>query len=519
MIRTINKHQRWLMIVIAILAIPFIFYFVQRPDYGAMRGDNFARIYDRNVSMTEARRDFRLCDLARQLGMFTFLQDLAPGAQSREEMLTQFTVNLIILRHEAARLGIRPSQKEIVDLVQNLRVFRGPSGFDGKKYDEFTQSFLSPNAFTEADIEELTGNEISLNKIKELVATGVSVSEGERKTTFDQLYGKIAVSVARLRLDDFAKNLKITDEDVAKYFEAHKAEFKSEEKRKVEFVSLALTDEQKKLTGKERIDVLQKLADQSNDFTQALLEKGADFKQAAAKFQLPVRETGEFTSTAPDPQLKADPQLTSGAFQLNPQEPNSEPIQAADGFYILHLAGVVESRPLTLEEAKPKIVDAIKMTRSREMVSNKGTQAAHELRESLRSGAPLAFSLEKVNLKVDKIPPFSLAGDFDAKADPSKKEKEAPDLSAIKQATGDLNAGDVSEFFPTNDGGLIVIVEKREPADETKAKENRAAFEERYLSNKRRIVFFEWFRDRQRDAGLATKNEETPPAPPPPRSS
>jgi hypothetical protein len=34
------------------------------------------------------------------------------------------------------------------------------------------------------------------------------------------------------------------------------------------------------LTGKERIEALQKLSDRATDFTQALLEKDADFKQA-----------------------------------------------------------------------------------------------------------------------------------------------------------------------------------------------------------------------------------------------
>ena len=56
------------MIVIAILAIPFIFYFVQQPDYGAMGSDHFARIYDRNVSMLEAQQMVRLFDLAQALG-------------------------------------------------------------------------------------------------------------------------------------------------------------------------------------------------------------------------------------------------------------------------------------------------------------------------------------------------------------------------------------------------------------------------------------------------------------------
>src|SRR5207249_11325045 len=126
-----------------------------------------------------------------------------------------------------------------------------------------------------------------------------------------------------------------SDEDVQKHYDAHKAELKTDEKRKVEFVSLALTDEEKKLTGKERIEVLQKLSDRATDFTQALLEKGADFKQAAAKFQLPVHETGEFTAAATDPQLKTNPQLSAAAFKLTAQEPNSDPIQVADGFYIL----------------------------------------------------------------------------------------------------------------------------------------------------------------------------------------
>lgn len=498
------------MMVIGILAIPFIFYF-NKTDFSAQGSGELGRIYDRKIPILEFQRDARLAELARQLGMVNFLQDLTAGAESRDAFYIQFTVNLIILRHEAERLGVRSTKTEIVDLVQNLRVFRGPTGFDGKKYDEFNQSFLSPNGFTEAEIEELARDEIALNKIKQLVAAGVSVSEAESKSNFDQLYGRMTVSVARLKLEDLARKLKITDEDVAKYYEAHKAELKSEEKRKVEFVTLALTDEQKKLAGKERIDVLQKLADRANDFSQAMLEKGADFKQVAAKFELPVRETGEFTAAAPDPQFKDDPQLSASAFQLNREEPTSDAVQGANGFYILHLAGVTEARPLTLEEAKPKIADTIKATRSREMLSNNGAKAARDLRESLKSGAPLAFSLEKTNLKMEKISPFSLADERDPKADPTKTEKEPEDLPAIKRAVGDLNAGDVSEFFPTNDGGLIAIVEKREPPDETKSKE-RATFEERYLTNKRRIVFYEWLRERQNEAGVQLAQGESEPA-------
>jgi hypothetical protein len=504
MIRTINKHQRWLMIVIAFLAIPFVLYF-NKTDLAAKGSDRFARIYDRNVSATEASRDARLLLLAQALGMTDFWNSLVLGAnpQNKDEVTVQFVINLIILRHEAERLGIRPTTKEIADFVRNLHVFRGPAGFDMNKYSEFSQNLLAPNGLTEAQVEELAGDEISLNRIKQIVAAGVAVSETESKAIFEQAYGKITVSVARLRVADFAKDIKITDDDVQKYYEAHKADFKSEEKRKVELVSLAFTDEQKKLTGKERIDVLQKLADRANDFTQALLEKGADFKQVAGKFQLPIRETGEFTQSAPDPQLKSEPLLVAAAFQLSAQEPNSEPVQAPDGFYLLHLTGVVEARPLTMEEAKPKIADAIKTNRARETVTNKGAKAAHDLRESLKAGEPLASTLAKANLKAEKLPPFSLADESQPGTDPNKPEKESPDFPMIKRAVGDLSAGGVSEFTPLADGGLIVVVEKREPPDEAKFRESKASFDERFLSTKRGYVLYEWLRERQREAGIS----------------
>lgn len=494
MITLLRKHRQWLMIVIAILALPFCIYFV-KTDYSAIRPDDFGRLYNRNISLVEARRDARLLDLARALGMSTFGRDLSAGAKSETEAYVPFILNLIILRHEAERLGIRPTSSEIADVVRNLETFRGPSGFDLQRYNNFTQNVLAPNGLGEEQIEQLIRDQLCLNRIIELVAAGAFPPESESKANYDEGYGKLFVSVIRLRSADFAKDVKVTDDDVQKYYEAHKAEFKSEERRKVEFVSLALNDEQKKLSGKERIDALQKLADRANDFTQALLEKGADFKQVAAKFQLPIHVTGEFTAAAPDPQLKVDPQLGAAAFGLTVQEPNSDPLQVADGFHILHLAGMVEARPLTIEEAKPKVVEAIKSSRTKELISTKGAEIAHQLREAAASGQPVEAAIQKTGLKAEKVPPFSLVEDATAKPE---ERKQPPDLVAIKNAVAQLNPGDVSDFFPSEEGGLIAVLEKREPADPAKYLEKKATFDNRY----REIAFYEWLHDRQRDAGL-----------------
>ncbi|PYJ49437.1 MAG: hypothetical protein DME87_09595, partial [Verrucomicrobia bacterium] len=492
MMKLLRRPRHWLMIVIAILAIPFVFYFVQRPDYGAMRSDQFARVYDRNISMLEAQQTVRLFNLAQALGMLDFVQSLTAGSgQNQNQTYVEFILNLLVLRHEAARLGIRPDSSEIADVVRKLPAFQGESGFEMKKFSDFVQNALAPNGLAEEHIEQLVRDELCLNQIKQLLATGVSVPQAEINADYERAYDKSYVSVIRLRPADFAKDITVSDEDAQKYYEAHKAELKTDEKRKVEFITLALTNEQKKLAGKERIVALQELSDRANDFTQALLEKGTDFKQVAAKFRLPIRTTSEFTAAAPDQQLNVDSQLGAAAFKLSMQEPNSDPIQVADGFYILHLAGIAEARPLTIEEAKPKIVEAIKNSRARELMSTKGAEIVHELREAAKApaGAGLRTAIQKAGVKVETVPAFSLL-DETTEAQGKEPKKEPPDLTAIKDAVAYLNPGEISDFFPSGDTGLIAVLEKREPSADANDREKKAAFGKRLLNNKQRIVFY-----------------------------
>jgi len=452
MMKALRRHKDWLMIVIAILAIPFIFYFVQRPDYGAMRSDQFARIYDRNVSMLEAQQIVRLLTLAQALGMSEFVQTLTAGAgQDQNQVAGQFIINLLVLRHEAERLGLRPDASEIADVVRKLPAFQSESGFDMNKFSDFVRSGLGPMGLGEEHIERLVRDELCLNEIKRLLAAGISISKGELDENFQRGYDKFYVNIIRFQSADLDKEITIKDEDVQKYYDAHKAELKADEKRKVQFVSLGLSEDQKKLKGKERIEVLQELSDRATDFTQALLEKGADFKQAAGKFQLSVDETGEFTAAAPDPQLKVDAQLSGAAFKLAAQEPNSDPIQVADGFYILHLVGITEARPLTVEEAKPKIVDALKKGRARELMSTKGAELAQQLREAAKSGQPLEASIQKAGAKAEKLPPFSLMEEEKPRSE-GKEPKNEPVSQAKEPQTEPSSDGKEPQTEPAPQG-------------------------------------------------------------------
>ncbi len=501
MINVFRKHQKWLMIVIAILAIPFVFYF-NKTDFGATRSTVAARLYGRNVSNVELSRGGRFFELARDLGMFEFLRDLIGSAQTEGQAKEHFALNLIIIRHEAEMLGIEPTATDIADAVKKLPAFRGKDGFDMQKYSDAVQNYLGPRGFSEGQLEELVGDQVALDRIKQLVGTGAIVSATETQKDFERMYSKIQASVARFRTADIAGEVKISEDDIRKYYEANAEQLKGEEKRRVQFIALTLSEAEKKLTGKERVDALQKLSDKANDVVQALGEKNSDFAAVAAKFPVPVNTTGEFTQASPDPQLKSDTRLTQTAFGLSEAEPMSEPVQGADGFYILKLTGILPPKQLALEEAKAKIVDALKARQERELLNTRAAKIAHDLREALKAGNTLADAAQKGNVKLEPLPPFTLAEEETASPAPEK----SPDLPVVKNAVAELKTNDVSEPIPTADGTLVAVVEKRDAPDPAQAAANRASLQERLERGKRSIIFYEWLQERRRVAGIV----ETP---------
>src|SRR5438309_12096488 len=104
MMKALRRHKDWLMIVIALLTIPFIFYFVKMPDTGRGPGD-LGQIYGRQLSQIEIDANARLGGLAQTLGMSDFWETLSLPQRDKGGYGT-FEVELVILRHEVECPGL-----------------------------------------------------------------------------------------------------------------------------------------------------------------------------------------------------------------------------------------------------------------------------------------------------------------------------------------------------------------------------------------------------------------------------
>ena len=118
-------------------------------------------------------------------------------------------------------------------------------------------------------------------------------------------------------------------------------------------------------------------------------------------------------------------------------------------------AGIEPARPLTLEEAKPKMVEALKNERVRERVRRRERRPRARFARRCKAGRKLPDALKQSGLPSEKIAPFSLAEQPPAKPAEGDKKPEPqptpPDMMMIKSAVMNLEAGQVSEFVPTAD--------------------------------------------------------------------
>ena len=458
MVNLMRSNQRWLMIVVSVLVlISFLYYFSNGSRVERLGGDRGGTIYGKNMTVPELQRAERQLTTAGELG----LNHIYAPELTQQVTLDDALVYQYVMEHQAEALGILPSAEEVDDAAQKISAFRGADGnFDPAKKDEFIEQKLNPRGFTESQVVELVRRDLQFAKLRQIVESTVVVTPTEVRTRYEQSFAQTDTSIIRFKNADFLAGTDPSEDDIKKTYDAQKDQYEQPEKRKVQYVRFGLDDAQKKLTGKERMEALTPMRDQAVSFLVKLTDaKGKeDFAAIAKAANLPVRETGEFEEAQPGPEESSIAGFGLEAFKLTSQEPDSDvplrsPLQASEAFYILHLSGVTPARPLTLEEARPKIVAALKDERARAALSAKAEEVRSKIAEALKAGKPFADAAKEAGQPAEDLPGFALGSQPPPNA--------PPDFAEIATAGAELSVGDMSKFLPSSEGGSLVYVRSR----------------------------------------------------------
>ena len=494
MITILRKNQRVLMLVIAVLTIIAFIWLYNPADTHKLGTGAVATLYGRKVSQADIEREVKNYQLALALGQFSLLENLGGMAQDENKALEEFIWNLMVMHHEAKELAIEPTDPQIADRIKAIRAFQTNGQFDPAKYKAFVLEQLGPRGFTELHLENVIRDTLRVERLKAIVSSPAAVSEAEFRETARVLQ-KFSAQAVRFSLASVVDSAKVTDEEVKDFYQQYGPALSMPETRAVAYVKFVLAPAEKPLTGREKVEALQRLADAAATFSEQA--SASSFEKAASAGGLDVQTTPEFDrsgsilSGANDAIASELKDLAPAAFLLTEKNPVSDVIQSGDTFFIIKLVKVNPQRPLTLEEVRPMAEKQLGARMAERLLRESAEPAIAKIREAMSAGKSFSEAAAAAGVQVKSFNDIDPSG-----------ESLSPEEEAIAAATLLMEPGQLSGMIPDSDGGFAVYLAERDPLDAA-ALEKRPELEARILERKERLLFHTWLSS-ARDAAKIT---------------
>jgi peptidyl-prolyl cis-trans isomerase D len=395
-----------------------------------------------------------------------------------------------IIAQEAVRQGFAASDAEVAAAIR-------------KKYtDPATGKFVGMERYTDVaasqygsvqKFEESVRDQIAADKLRAFVTAGVTVSEKEVEEDYRRKNTSFDLTFVPVTADQLAGKLSPTDEEVQKFYDERKGEFryfdpqvkirylyvsqsKAAEKLNISDADLRAAYDQlkpeNKMAGVRAQQIVLKVATPALDpqvFAKAnalLTELRKDGTIVSAeKFAEVARGNSEDPATAkaggwlPRP-VKKNPSATKDplqhVFDVTQEGEVYEPVKYGDAYYITRRGEAVAK---SFEEAKPELLASQRNQRAYKSAADLAARAAARLKETKdfqKVAQELAAEANMTPAEMIKETPFIKPGD------------DVPDIGSSPQFEEALkplqNVGDVGDRVSIKNGFAIPsLVEKREP--------------------------------------------------------
>lgn len=500
MVNILRRYQHPLMVMVTfIVVITFAWLYNDTRSFDKIGADRVGEIYGRTVVRAEYLRAVRKFEICQMLNLTELWSGLGFSGKmgSRNDFEDNFVWNSFVLRHEADALNIVPQEQEVIASIQALPFFQTNGAYDSVKYNNFVHNALIPRGFTTDQFEEIIADSLRLQKIKAVLAATNPSLPSELRSLYEKRSRKTEASVIRLKMEDFTKDLQVSEADLKQRFEQQAAMLLNPEKRTVKFAAFVLKADQKSLPPKERVSAMQKLADQASELAVAMTAKDAKFEEAATKLGATVAESPAFSQDQPPAELDSSEAVAAAAFHLSAEEPNSDVVTVeTSGYYVLQLGQITPAKPMTFEEAKARLMAQMTNEKAKEAIGVKANDLRVKITTAVQAGKPFADAAKEAGAVVEAVPAFSAA----------EPKFDVADAQEIMSRAPEMAEGALSEFIPTSTGGLLLHIDKRLPVDEAGFEKDKALLAYNVDRNKTEGAFQLWLKERRSGAGLVDAN-------------
>ncbi len=383
-----------------------------------------------------------------------------------------------LLLQETRRLGIEVTDEELMDAIGRIPEFQIDGRFSKNRYLQMLQA----NRMKPADFEEERREQLTVQKLYDVIQDSVRVSENEVREQYGFAQEKVAFQFLRLSAGDFLAQASASDDEIKNYYERNKASLAEPLKVQVEYVvyPFAQFGEKAQPEPKEIEEYYNR--NRATRFQQppairlrhvyvrAAAEAESGVKTAArAKAEAALKEARagkDFTEVAKkyseDPSAAKGgdlgwvgpgqlmPALDKAAFALKKGEVSGV-LESPLGYHVFKVEDVKPEKSTSLKEATPEIVRSIKAERGK----SEAVKAADADREKAASGAALAELAKQRGLAVKMTPLFG-AGEVFPEITPMEEFRRAAFSLPVKDVSAPIEGA--SGYY------LLRVSQRKEPA-------------------------------------------------------
>lgn len=446
------------------------------------------------------------------------LQAWAHGFSTKSEV--NIAVNRAVLSALSQRLGIYPSKDQVDNYLRSMPCFAKADGsFDADFYRRLTgHSGGMGSSSTERSVREVVADLMVWESLQNLMLSDLGQTPAAAKAQAESFAQRISGTCATLERGSLPAPAEPTEEEVKAYWESHKADFKSKERRMFTVFTLTPGSEDmlNELSG--AADNVMSLLNQSGGtgFEEILQEASENpeapfsFRTADGKagvsyelctledapegLKLQVRDKNTtkslaeiaFADTGDAPTPAALEELRKGGKEDASRKVRqySEPLATLDNKIVVVRADAIEpAAELPYEEAKADALAALK----RERESNALAEAAEKMYAAVESALPggVAAAFEKAKEAGATVQDFGPAGMLSGESVPS-----GVNLAALRPvATGKLAPLAVDDAAGT---ATVVAVTGREVVDDLQTRVVEGMLRERSDAALRSLLLIDW---------------------------
>ena len=475
------------MLVVAVLTIVAFIFLYNTTQLDELATIKNPTIYGKSLTPLAIDRQVKNYQLTLALGQFDLLQKLGGAAQDKDRALTEFVWNLLVRQHQSRELGIEPTDDQVANRIKQIPIFQVTGKFDPLKYGQFVSEQLAPRGFTERQLEDVIRDSLRLEALSKIVEAPAAIGEGEMQA-MARAFQPVTAGFVKFERTKDADKIQVSPEEVDAIYQQNQSALLADETREARCVVFELPADSK-LEGKEKVDALQKLANAASEVTDSLAQAVSSLEQLATKAGAKIIKLAAFDRTGNPAQeasgLAAETMsdIAPAAFLIPKAGATSDVIQSGDAFYVVEVTTVNPARPLTLDEARPRIEAQLRAQKAEQIFTADATSAANALRAAVTAGKSFVEAAADQKLKVEEIKNVVAAA-----------ESTSPENQAIAGSTLLLKEGEISNLEGAPWGAFVAQLQSRVPVDQMAFGARESQIRESLLRNKRDLLFMEWLR-------------------------